>query len=100
MLKDLPYDTLRDFAPVSLVASFPMVLAVHPDVPAKTTKEFIDLAKSKPGQLLYGSAGNATTSHLAMELFRREAGIDIFFQSKLKGGVEVKVDGYGIKLFL
>ena len=77
LYKDLPYDTLRDFAPVSLVASFPMVLAVHPDVPAKTTKEFIDLARSKPGQLLYGSAGNATTSHLAMELFRREAGIDV-----------------------
>ena len=77
LYKDLPYDTLRDFAPVSLVASFPMVLAVHPDVPAKTTKEFIDLAKARPGTLLYGSAGNATTSHLAMELFRREAGIDV-----------------------
>lgn len=77
LYKDLPYDTLRDFAPVGLVASFPMVLAVHPDVPAKTTKEFIELAKSRPGTLNYGSAGNATTAHLAMELFRREAGIDL-----------------------
>ena len=74
LYKNLSYDPLRDFAPVSLVAAFPMVLAVHPSVPANTVEEFVALLKRKPAELNYGSAGNATTSHLAMELFLRETG--------------------------
>jgi len=74
LYKNLSYDPLRDFVPVSLVAAFPMVLAVNPSVPANNVEEFVALLKRKPGELNYGSAGNATTSHLAMELFLRDTG--------------------------
>jgi tripartite-type tricarboxylate transporter receptor subunit TctC len=74
LYKNLPYDPIRDFVPVSLVANFPMVLMVHPGVPVNSVSEFVSLLKAKPGELNYGSAGNATTSHLAMELFLRETG--------------------------
>lgn len=77
LFRNLSYDPVRDFAPISLVASYPMVLAVNPKVPANTVAELIALAKRDPKALTYGSAGNATTSHLAMELFRREAGIQM-----------------------
>jgi len=72
-----PYVTLRDFVPVAQVATFPLVLVVNPEVGAKSAKEFIDLARAKPGAMNYGSAGNATTAHLSMELFKRSAGIDL-----------------------
>ncbi|RYG09852.1 MAG: tripartite tricarboxylate transporter substrate binding protein, partial [Burkholderiales bacterium] len=75
--KDLPYDTLRDFAPIGLTGSFPLALVVNPKVPARTAAEFVALARSKPGALSYGSAGNATTSHLTTELFKRRAGIHV-----------------------
>ncbi len=72
-----PYDTLRDFAPVTLVASLPNILVVHPALPAKTVRELIALAKTRPGQLNYSSAGNGTSPHLSMELFRLMAGITL-----------------------
>ncbi|HKA43580.1 MAG TPA: tripartite tricarboxylate transporter substrate binding protein [Burkholderiales bacterium] len=72
----LPYDPIRDFAPVILVASAPFVVVAHPSVPARSIKELIALAKARPGQLNYGSVtGNA--SHLATELFKSTAGVDI-----------------------
>jgi tripartite-type tricarboxylate transporter receptor subunit TctC len=77
LLKSLSYDPERDLAAVSLLGTYPMVLAVHPSVPAKSVSELVDYAKRHAGQLTYGSAGNASTSHLAMELLRREAGIDM-----------------------
>lgn len=77
LIKDLPYDTLRDFVPIGLTGRFPLALVVNPKVPAKTAAEFIALARSKPGVLSYGSAGNATTSHLTTELFKRRAGIHV-----------------------
>lgn len=77
LYKDPPYETLRDFAPVTQVSSFPMVLLVNPNSPAKTVKELVDLARAKPGSLNYGSPGNATTAHLTTELFKRNAGIDM-----------------------
>lgn len=77
LFKDLPYDTLRDFAPIGLTGSFPLALVVNPKVPARTAAEFVALARSKPGALSYGSAGNATTSHLTTELFKRRAGIHV-----------------------
>lgn len=77
LYKNLPYDPLRDFVPVAQVASFPMVLVVNSDLPVKSLREFIQLAQAKPGSMNYGSAGNATTSHLTMELFKRRAGIDL-----------------------
>ncbi len=72
-----PYDTSRDFVGVSLVASFPMVLLTDVNLSVKSVKEFVDLARSKPGGLNYGSPGNAATAHLAMELFKRRTGIDV-----------------------
>jgi tripartite-type tricarboxylate transporter receptor subunit TctC len=75
--QNVGYDTLRDFAPVGQVARFPMLLVVSPDLPAKNVAEFIALAKAKPGELTYASAGAGSTGHLVMELFQREAGLDV-----------------------
>ncbi len=74
---NIPYDVLRDFAPVALVATLPGVLAIHPSVPARTTAEFIALAKARPGTLEYGSAGNGSASHITMASFCDAAGIDL-----------------------
>jgi tripartite-type tricarboxylate transporter receptor subunit TctC len=71
------YDPIKDFAPVSLMATSMNILLVHPSVPAKTVKELIALARAKPGQLNYASASAATSSHLAGELFKMMAGVDI-----------------------
>ena len=77
LIPGLPYNTARDFAPIGLVGSFPMLLIARPDFPARDTKELIALVKSKPGAFNYGSAGNATTSHMTMELFRHATGLEI-----------------------
>ena len=68
LYRNLPFDPVRDLAPVSLIAKTPNIVVVHPDVPAKSIKELVALAKSKPGALNYASAGTGTTSHLAAEL--------------------------------
>jgi len=65
----MPYDALNDFAPVMLVSSSPSMLAVHPSLPVRSVKDLLALAKAKPGQLNYGSAGPATNPHIAAELF-------------------------------
>ena len=70
----LPYDTLKDLATVGLVAQVPSVLVVHPSVPAKSAQELIALAKSRPGQLNYGTGGNATTAHVSAALFSSMTG--------------------------
>jgi len=77
LFKDLPFDPVADFAPVSLVASTPNILVVHPSTPARTVKEVIALAKAKPGTLNFASAGAGSSSHLAGELFRILARADI-----------------------
>jgi tripartite-type tricarboxylate transporter receptor subunit TctC len=77
LYKKLNYDALRDFAPVVLTATGANVLVVHPSVPAQTLKDFIALARSKPGQLNYASSGNGTTPHLSGELFKSMAGVQI-----------------------
>ncbi len=77
MFEKLPFDTNRDFAPVSLLAKVPSIFVVHADVPAKDLREFIALAKKEPGKLYYGSAGNGSAGHLAMEYLKLVAGIDI-----------------------
>jgi tripartite-type tricarboxylate transporter receptor subunit TctC len=71
----LPYDPIKDFKPVSLLAKVPSLYVVHPDLPAKNLKEFVALAKSKPGQLNYGSAGNGSAGHLAFEYLKMATGI-------------------------
>ncbi|HVK32723.1 MAG TPA: tripartite tricarboxylate transporter substrate binding protein [Burkholderiaceae bacterium] len=72
----LPYDPVKDFRPVTLLAKVPSLYLVHPDVPAKNLKEFVALAKAKPGRLNYGSAGNGSAGHLAMEYLKAAA--DLF----------------------
>ena len=73
----ISYDMVRDFAPVTLLASTPFVLAVNPSVPAASVAELISLAKAKPGTLNYGSGGSGTPPHLATELFKATAGVDM-----------------------
>ncbi len=73
----LPFDTLKDFVPVILCVSSANILVVHPSLPAKSVKELIALAEAKPGAITYASAGNGTASHLAGELLKMLAGIDI-----------------------
>ena len=76
LYKKLPYDPVKDFAPVALVAAVPFALIVNPAIPAKTLAEFIAYAKSKPG-LAYGSAGNGSPQHLGAEMLKSASGIDI-----------------------
>ena len=75
--RSIPYDVERDLAPITLVGSTPSLLAVHPSIPARTVKDLIALARSKPGQLAMSSTGVGTPSHLAGELLKQTAGIDL-----------------------
>lgn len=77
MYAKLPYDANKDFKPVSLLAKVPSLYVVNPDVPAKDLKEFIALVKAKPGRMNYGSAGNGSAGHLAMEYMKMTANIFI-----------------------
>ena len=77
LLQKTPYDAVRDFSPISLTATSPNVVVVHPSLPVKSVKELIALAKSKPGELNYGAAGVGGSSHLSGELFNAMAGINI-----------------------
>ncbi|MCU0898430.1 MAG: tripartite tricarboxylate transporter substrate binding protein [Burkholderiales bacterium] len=77
LYKRLPYDPVKDFAPVTLVAMVPNLLVVQPALPVRTTQELIALARAKPGQLTYGSGGNGSAAHLAAEYFKSRAGVDI-----------------------
>ena len=70
------YDTLKDFVPVALTAAIPMVLVVHPSLPAKNMKEFVDLVKSKPGQMSYSSSGTGTITHLASAMLTAQMGLN------------------------
>jgi tripartite-type tricarboxylate transporter receptor subunit TctC len=73
----LPYDTVNDFAPISLVALTPFLLVVHPSLPVKTVRELVALAQARPGQINFASAGNGTAAHLAVELLKISARIDV-----------------------
>jgi tripartite-type tricarboxylate transporter receptor subunit TctC len=75
--KSLPYDTERDFAPISLVAGGPYLLVIHPSIPAKTVKEYVAWVKARPGQVSFASAGAGNPTHLAGELFNMAAGMDM-----------------------
>ena len=77
LYKSMPFDSIKDITPITVIGTSPFVLVVHSSVPAKDLKELIALAKAKPGALNYGSSGNGTVLHLAAELFKSEAGIDI-----------------------
>ena len=90
----LPFDAIKDFAAVSLVAMVPNILSVNPSVPVKSVKELIALAKSKPGGLSYGSPGNGSTGHLSMELFKSMTGTDMV-HIPYKGSIGVLADLVG-----
>ena len=77
LYKNLPYDSVKDFTPVTLVASTPLMLVVHPSLQVGTVKELIALAKAKKGQLAYASSGNGTVPHLATETFKNMAGLEL-----------------------
>jgi tripartite-type tricarboxylate transporter receptor subunit TctC len=101
--KDLPYDYLRDLVPVALVTRFAAVMVINPAVPAKDLKEFIALAKASPGKFSYGSSGAGTGIHLATEMFKRAAGVDIVhvpyrgnagvMPDLLAGRIQLLIDG-------
>ncbi|HSK41141.1 MAG TPA: tripartite tricarboxylate transporter substrate binding protein, partial [Arenibaculum sp.] len=75
-VRKVPYDAVRDFTPVAMVGGTPNVLVVNPSTPAKDLKEFVEFAKKNPGKLSYGSAGQGSLTHLAMEQFKVAAGFD------------------------
>ena len=77
LYKKLPYDTLKDFAPVGMLTGQMAVLTVHPSLPVKTVKEFIALAKARPNEILYSTAGNGSIPHLSMALLGSMAGIQL-----------------------
>ena len=82
----LSYDVFKDFTPITLAATFPTVIMIHPSVPAQNAKEFVALAKSQPGKLTYSSAGTGNGSHLTVELFRAAAGGLDMVHVPYKGG--------------
>jgi len=94
LFRKLPFDTERDFTAVSKVASAPMVLTVHPSVPARTAQELVALAKAKPGTLNYGTAGVGSANHLAAEVFRSYTKVDIV-HVPYKGGALAVTDLVG-----
>lgn len=92
--KNVPYDPTRDFAPIGLISIGHYVLVTHPSVPLKSVKQLIAFAKAHPGKLDYGSAGNGSTNHLAMELFKSMAGVNIV-HVPYKGGPQATTDLLG-----
>ena len=89
LYRDLAYDPRTAFAPISLVSRGPIIAAVNAQLPAKTLKDFIALAKSSPGRINYGSAGSGTPPHLAAELFKTVAGVDLVHVPYKGGGPAV-----------
>ncbi len=94
LYRKLPFDAIKDFAPISLVAMVPNLLSVNPSLPVKNVKELIALAKSKPGGLSYGSPGNGSTGHLSMELFKSMSGTNMV-HIPYKGSAGVLADLVG-----
>ncbi|MCC7483424.1 MAG: tripartite tricarboxylate transporter substrate binding protein [Burkholderiales bacterium] len=91
LYRKLPYNVLTDFAPITLAASVPLLLVVNPSVPAKSVKDLVALARAKPGELHYASPGNGTSGHLAAEMFKSMANVDIV-HVPYKGGGPAMVD--------
>jgi len=89
LFKNLPYDVEKDFAPVVRLSTAPNILVVHPSVPARSVKELIALAKSRPGQLTYASAGHGSSNHLSGELFRIMGNVNIVHVPYKGGGAAI-----------
>jgi tripartite-type tricarboxylate transporter receptor subunit TctC len=94
LIRNLPYDTLRDFAPVALCAQSPNVLVVNPELPVKSVAELVALAKAKPDALSYASTGNGSSNHISMELFKTLAGVRLV-HVPYKGSAPAEVDLMG-----
>jgi len=77
LYRRLPYDSVRDFTPVTLIATSPLVLIAHPSLPVRSVKDLIALAKKRPGEIAHGSSGNGTIVHLAAEMLKSMSGIDM-----------------------
>jgi len=86
MYRKLPYDTIRDFAPVTLVAMLANILVIHPSLPPKTFPEFVRFARARPGAIHYGSGGIGASSHLSVELLKQAAKIDLVHVPYKSGG--------------
>lgn len=91
LIAKLPYDTIKDFAPVTVAVTAAYVVVVHPSLPVKSVKELIALAKSKPGALNYGSSGTGSSAHLGMELFKDVAKVDMV-HVPYKGAGQAMID--------
>jgi tripartite-type tricarboxylate transporter receptor subunit TctC len=99
--RHVPYDPVKDFAPVSNVVTAPQLLVVHPALPVKSVKELIALAKAKRGQLSYSSSGVGSTPHIAFELFKLNAGIDVLgIQYKASGPAIVDLIGGQVQMMI
>ncbi len=99
LLSRVPYDPIKDFAPISLVTSSPSLVTVHPSLPVRSVKELIALARARPGQLNYSAAGVGTNPHIAGELFNLLAGVDIVaVQYKGGGPADVAVIGGEVQI--
>ena len=77
LYSSLPYDSVKDFQPITLAATVPLYMVVNPSIPAQTVAELVALARAQPGTINYGSGGSGVTNHLAMEMFKAAAGIDM-----------------------
>ena len=94
MIKDAGYDPLKDFAAVSMTSDTPLVFVINPALPVRTVKEFIALAKQRPGEISSGSSGSGSTGHVAAEMFARQAGIKLL-HIQYKGAAPAIVDLVG-----
>jgi tripartite-type tricarboxylate transporter receptor subunit TctC len=86
LYKKLPYDTIRDFAPISLVVLLPNILVTHPSLPTRTFPEFVQFARARPGVINYGSGGHGASSHLAVELLKKATKMDLVHVPYKSGG--------------
>ena len=99
--KNAAYDPVKDFAPITLTCKAPMVMQVHPSVPARTVAEFIALAKSKPGDITNASSGNGSTGHMAGEVFSSRAGVkftNVFYKGSAQAVLDV-ISGQAMLMF-
>jgi tripartite-type tricarboxylate transporter receptor subunit TctC len=94
LYRNVQYDPVKDFSPITLGITVPNILVVHPSVPATSVRQLIALAKAKPGKVAFASAGNGTSGHLALELFRQASGIDVV-HVPYKGGGPALTDVIG-----
>jgi tripartite-type tricarboxylate transporter receptor subunit TctC len=94
LYKNLPYDPIKDFTPISLIGTTPNVMVIHPSVPAANVAQFIAYAKANPGKMSYGSSGVGTSTHLSVELFKSMAGVNLV-HVPYKGGAQSGADLLG-----